>query len=71
MYELFAQYLGTGKITLNPFPTNLTYGRKVFGKEINTNPELYFTEEVLAQLEECAKKEYSYGVVSNEIQSEI
>lgn len=37
-------------------------GRKVFGKEINTNPELYFTEEVLARLEECAKKEFSYGI---------
>jgi RecA/RadA recombinase len=37
-------------------------GRKVFGKEINTNPELYFTEDVLAKLEECAKKEFSYGV---------
>lgn len=39
-------------------------GRKVFGKEINTNPELYFTEEVLAKLEECAKKEYRYGVTA-------
>ena len=37
-------------------------GRKVFGKEINTNPELYFTEEILARLEECAKKEFSYGM---------
>ena len=36
-------------------------GRKVFGKEINNNPELYFTEEILARLEECAKKEFSYG----------
>ena len=36
-------------------------GRKVFGKEINTNPELYFTEEILTRLEECAKKEFSYG----------
>jgi hypothetical protein len=42
MYELFAQYLGTGKITLNPFPTNLSYGRKVFGnptKYMNIKPE--------------------------------
>jgi RecA/RadA recombinase len=37
-------------------------GRKVFGKEINTNPELYFTEEILARLEQCAKKEFSYGI---------
>ena len=31
-YELFAQYLGTGQIKLNPFPTNLSYGRKAWGK---------------------------------------
>lgn len=37
-------------------------GKKVFGKEINTNPELYFTDEILKQLEICANKEYQYGV---------
>ena len=36
-------------------------GRKVFGKEINRNPEEYFTEEIMAKLEEAAKKEFSYG----------
>lgn len=36
-------------------------GTKVFGKEINTNPEKYFTEEVMEKLEEAAKKEFSYG----------
>jgi RecA/RadA recombinase len=36
-------------------------GRKVFGKEINRNPEQYFTEEIMARLEEAAKKEFSYG----------
>lgn len=42
LYELFAQYLGTGKVALNPLPTNLTYGRKVFGnptKYMNIKPE--------------------------------
>jgi len=38
-------------------------GRKVFGKEIRQNPAAYFTEEIMAKLEECAKKEYSYGAV--------
>ena len=38
-------------------------GRKVFGKEIRQNPTAYFTEEIMAKLEECAKKEYSYGAV--------
>jgi len=36
-------------------------GRKVFGKEINTDPEKFFTDEVLQLLEEHAKKEFSYG----------
>jgi len=36
-------------------------GRKVFGKEINTEPEKFFTAEVLQLLEEHAKKEFSYG----------
>jgi RecA/RadA recombinase len=36
-------------------------GRKVFGKEIRNNPTEYFTEEILAKLEECAGKEFSYG----------
>lgn len=39
-------------------------GRKIFGKEINSNPTEYFTEEIMAQLEEAAKKEYSYGVAN-------
>lgn len=36
-------------------------GRKVFGKSINDDPTSYFTEEVMEQLEEAAKKEYLYG----------
>jgi RecA/RadA recombinase len=39
----------------------LPTGAKVFGKEINTNPTKYFTEDVMVQLEEAAKKEFSYG----------
>lgn len=42
LHELFAQYLGTGKITLNPLPTNLGYGRKAWGtpsKYLNIKPE--------------------------------
>jgi RecA/RadA recombinase len=39
----------------------LPNGNKVFGKEINNNPEKYYTKEVLVRLEEAAKKEYSYG----------
>jgi RecA/RadA recombinase len=36
-------------------------GKKVYAKEIYKNPDKYFTEEVLQQLDEIAKKEFSYG----------
>lgn len=36
-------------------------GRKVFGKAINEKPEEYFTPEILAQLEEAAQMEFTYG----------
>ena len=42
LYELFAQYLGTGKVVLNPFPTTLGYGRRAWGnptRYMNIKPE--------------------------------
>ena len=36
-------------------------GAKVFGKSINTEPEKYFTKEVLKQIDEYAKQKFSYG----------
>ena len=36
-------------------------GSKQFGKTIMQNPESYFSEEIMAQLEEAAKKEFKYG----------
>ena len=41
-------------------------GSKVFGKAINNNPEKYYTEDVMAQLEDAARKEFQYGNVSDE-----
>jgi hypothetical protein len=38
-------------------------GTKVFGKNINDEPEKYFTKEILDQIDEAAKKEFSYGTV--------
>ena len=38
-------------------------GRKVFGKAINNNPTEYFTDEIMAQLEVAAGKEFKYGQV--------
>lgn len=36
-------------------------GTKVFGKSINNEPEKYFTEDIMVQLEEAAQKEFMYG----------
>jgi RecA/RadA recombinase len=36
-------------------------GTTQFGKTIMENPEKYFTKEVMQALDECAKKEFSYG----------
>jgi hypothetical protein len=36
-------------------------GSKVFGKNINEEPEKYFTKEVLDQIDEACKKEFLYG----------
>jgi hypothetical protein len=52
LYELFAQYLGTGTITLNPLPTNLGYGRQAWGnptKYLYLKPE--FRDEETRQYE--------------------
>ena len=36
-------------------------GSKVFGKNINEEPQKYFTQEVLNQIDEACKKEFLYG----------
>ena len=36
-------------------------GSKQFGKTIMNNPEEYFTDEIMTQLEDCASKEFKYG----------
>ncbi len=36
-------------------------GKKIYGKEILKNPDQYFTEEVMQQLDSIAKEEFSYG----------
>ena len=36
-------------------------GKKVYAKQILKEPEEYFTEEVMEQLDQIAKKEFSYG----------
>ena len=36
-------------------------GKKIYAKEILKNPDQYFTEEVMQQLDAIAKEEFSYG----------
>ncbi len=36
-------------------------GKKIYGKEILKNPDQYFTEEVMQQLDAAAKLQFSYG----------
>ena len=38
-------------------------GKTQFGKTIINNPEEYFTEEVMKQLEDAVEKEFKYGNV--------
>ena len=45
-------------------------GTKTFGKTINNQPEKFFTEEVMAQLDEAANKEFKYGQRVEEIEEE-
>lgn len=55
LYELFAQYLGTGRITLNPLPKQQAYGRKAWGRSTQSlrlrgdEEESKYTTEVLAR----------------------
>ena len=42
-------------------------GKTQFGKTIINNPEEYFTEDVMKQLDEAAEKEFKYGNVHSEI----
>jgi RecA/RadA recombinase len=50
----------------------LSNGVKVFGKNINEEPEKYFTKEILDQIDEACKKEFLYGQDSaqSDIESE-
>ena len=54
LYEIFAQYLGTGAVTFNALPANLGYGRQAWGnpsRYLNIKPE-YRDETVRKQAAE-------------------
>ena len=41
-------------------------GSKLFGKQILSNPEKYFTEDVLNQIDNYTQMEYTYGRTSGD-----
>jgi len=50
LYELFAQYIKNGQITLNPLPAALSYGRRAWGRptrSMNIDPD--YREEISRQ----------------------
>ena len=46
-------------------------GKQLYGKSIYSEPEKYFTEEIMKQLEEAAKEEFLYGEVHKDIPEDI
>lgn len=57
MLEL-GERAGLWKNTAGRYEIN---GKKVYGKQILANPEEYFTEEILLELDKQAKQEFLYG----------
>ena len=45
-------------------------GTKTFGKTINNNPEKFFTEDVMKQLDEVANQEFKYGNAKEELEED-
>ena len=72
LYEIFAQYLGEGQITLNPLPQSQGYGRKAWGRWIRhlimrLDPEeVKYTTEILAR-----DMEIKFGDVLSSIEGKI
>lgn len=48
-------------------------GSKTFGKTINNDPEKFFTEDIMKQLDDIAKKEFKYGqkIIEEEREPEL
>lgn len=72
MYEILAQYLGTGKIEFNELPTSLGYGQRAWGrptKYMNINPEMRNSQERRYAAETLARDmEFMFSdVLSNSV----
>ena len=46
-------------------------GKQLYGKSIYSEPEKYFDEPIMEQLEEAAKKEFLYGEVDKDISEDV
>jgi RecA/RadA recombinase len=64
----FGEKHGVFKRAGNRYDMN---GTQLYGKSIYADPEKYFTEDVMNQLEEAASKEFMYGEVDSEIPEDI
>ena len=55
-------------VSLRKYLLDMKYpdGSKVFGKNINDDPEKYFTKEVLDKIDEIAKRKFQYGSEEDE-----
>jgi RecA/RadA recombinase len=60
-YGLTDLALEQGLFKKNSTKIELPNGERVFEKQINDNPEKYFTPEILKQLDEAAGKVFKYG----------
>jgi RecA/RadA recombinase len=60
-YGLTDLALEIGLFKKNSTKIELPNGERVFEKQINDNPEKYFTPEILKQLDEAAGKAFKYG----------
>jgi len=70
LYEIFAQYLGTGKVTFNLLPTNLGYGRQAWGtptKYLNIKPEY---RDELSRKQKAERLAYTMELLFNDVLSD-
>jgi RecA/RadA recombinase len=65
-YGLVDLALQAGLFQKNTTRIELPDGSKIFEKQINNEPEKYFTQEILEKLDEYAKKTFLYGQISTE-----
>ena len=76
MYEMFAQYLKTGTVTLNPFPAQLGYGRKAWGNQAQMTARINDEEDLQKALAQKADTlgydmQLLFGDVLGELQGRI